>query len=106
MKPSGPIPPYFSASDDGQLMIGGLPAEELVAEAGGTPLFAYDNNIVGAQVANSAMEKREHPVGLKRHDVDADVQLALKGQEWQKPAGLNLLARIAIHYERCVMSAP
>src|SRR5947209_7852206 len=51
MKPSGPIPPYFSPSDDGQLMIGGLPAEELVAEAGGTPLFAYDNNIVGSQIA-------------------------------------------------------
>src|SRR5205085_8928267 len=51
MKPSGPIPPYFSAADDGQLMIGGRPAEELVAEAGGTPLFVYDNNIVGGQIA-------------------------------------------------------
>ena len=51
MKPSGPIPPYFSADDDGQLLIGGVTAEELVAEAGGTPLFVYDNNIVGAQIA-------------------------------------------------------
>jgi diaminopimelate decarboxylase len=51
VKPTGPIPPYFSASDDGQLVIGGYSAEELVAEAGGTPLFVYDNNIVGAQVA-------------------------------------------------------
>ena len=51
MKPAGPIPPYFSADDNGQLLIGGYPAEELVAEAGGTPLFVYDNNIVGAQVA-------------------------------------------------------
>jgi diaminopimelate decarboxylase len=51
LKPTGPIPPYFSASDAGQLLIGGFPAEELVAEAGGTPLFVYDNNIVGAQVA-------------------------------------------------------
>ncbi len=51
MKPSGPIPPHFSTSEDGQLMIGGRPAEELVAEAGGTPLFAYDNNIVGSQIA-------------------------------------------------------
>src|SRR5947208_9365716 len=51
MKPSGPIPPYFSTSEDGQLMIGGRPAEELVAEVGGTPLFAYDNNIVGSQIA-------------------------------------------------------
>lgn len=51
VKPTGPIPPYFSASDTGQLLIGGYPAEELVAEAGGTPLFVYDNNIVGAQIA-------------------------------------------------------
>jgi len=32
-------------------MIGGYSAEELVTEAGGTPLFVYDNNIVGAQIA-------------------------------------------------------
>src|SRR3954471_24487721 len=51
MKPSGPIPPYFSANADGQLVIGNLSAEELVAEAGGTPVFAYDNNIVGGQIA-------------------------------------------------------
>src|SRR5438067_730766 len=51
MKPTGPIPPYFSANSDGQLLIGGVAAEELVAEAGGTPLFAYDNNIVGGQIA-------------------------------------------------------
>ncbi len=51
MKPTGPIPPHFAASEDGQLLIGGYPAEELVAEAGGTPLFVYDNNIVGAQIA-------------------------------------------------------
>ena len=51
MKPTGPIPRHFSADDKGQLLIGGYPAEELVAEAGGTPLFVYDNNIVGAQVA-------------------------------------------------------
>ena len=52
MKPTGPIPPYFEAAADGQLLIGGTPAEELVAEAGGTPLFVYDNNIVGAQIAD------------------------------------------------------
>src|SRR5205809_7742485 len=32
-------------------MIGGRAAEELVTEAGGTPLFVYDNNIVGSQIA-------------------------------------------------------
>jgi diaminopimelate decarboxylase len=51
MKPSGPIPPYFQAADDGQLMIGGRAVEELVGEAGGTPLFVYDNNIIGGQIA-------------------------------------------------------
>jgi diaminopimelate decarboxylase len=51
MKPSGPIPPYFSADAAGQLLVGNIPAEELVTEAGGTPLFVYDNNIVGAQIA-------------------------------------------------------
>jgi diaminopimelate decarboxylase len=51
MKPSGPIPPYFSANAEGQLLIGNVAAEELVAEAGGTPVFAYDNNIVGGQIA-------------------------------------------------------
>jgi len=42
LKPVGPIPPHFSRSDDGHLLIGGYRAEELVAEAGGTPLFVYD----------------------------------------------------------------
>lgn len=51
MKPTGPIPEHFSADENGQLLIGGSPAEDLVAEAGGTPLFVYDNNIVGAQIA-------------------------------------------------------
>jgi diaminopimelate decarboxylase len=51
MKPSGPIPPYFAANAEGQLLIGNVSAEDLVVEAGGTPLFAYDNNIVGGQIA-------------------------------------------------------
>ena len=51
MKPTGPIPPHFSTNDAGELLIGGLAPEELVAEAGGTPLFVYDNNIVGGQIA-------------------------------------------------------
>ena len=51
MKPTGPIPPHFTANEAGQLMIGGTAVDELVAEAGGTPLFVYDNNIVGGQIA-------------------------------------------------------
>lgn len=51
MKAMGAIPPYFAADSSGQLLIGGRPAEELVEEAGGTPLFVYDNNIAGTQIA-------------------------------------------------------
>ena len=51
MKPTGPIPPYFDAAADGQLLIGGARADELIGEAGGTPLFVYDNNIVGGNIA-------------------------------------------------------
>ena len=52
MKPIGPIPPYFAAAPDGQLMIGGQTSGELIEEAGGTPLFVYDNNIIGSQLAH------------------------------------------------------
>jgi diaminopimelate decarboxylase len=51
MKPSGPIPPHFSANENGELLIGGISAEEAIADAGGTPVFVYDNNIVGGQIA-------------------------------------------------------
>ena len=51
MKPSGPIPSHFAASTDGQLLIENRTAEDLVGEAGGTPLFVYDNNVVGGQIA-------------------------------------------------------
>jgi diaminopimelate decarboxylase len=51
VKPTGPIPRHFSADENGRLLIGGTSADELVAEAGGTPVFVYDNNIVGAQIA-------------------------------------------------------
>jgi diaminopimelate decarboxylase len=64
VKPSGPIPSHFSTADNGQLMIGGYPSDELIAEAGGTPLFVYDNNIVGAQVARF---KGAMPDGIGLH---------------------------------------
>ena len=51
MKPTGPIPPHFFPNDAGELLIGGFAPEEIIAEAGGTPLFVYDNNIVGGQIA-------------------------------------------------------
>jgi diaminopimelate decarboxylase len=41
-KPMGPIPHGFTAAADGMLLIGGRRADDLVREAGGTPLFVYD----------------------------------------------------------------
>jgi diaminopimelate decarboxylase len=48
-KPMGAIPDGFGA-EDGMLLIGGRRADSLVAEAGDTPLFAYDVGKVAAQV--------------------------------------------------------
>ncbi|HKR16779.1 pyridoxal-dependent decarboxylase, exosortase A system-associated [Rhizorhapis sp.] len=50
MKPMGPIPPFFSG-EDGMLLIGGCGAASLIDEAGDTPLFVYDLNVMKAQVA-------------------------------------------------------
>ena len=51
MKAMGPIPPGFGTGAGGRLHIGGRDCEELVQEAGGTPLFVYDNNLVGTKIA-------------------------------------------------------
>ncbi|HET9355091.1 MAG TPA: pyridoxal-dependent decarboxylase, exosortase A system-associated [Sphingomicrobium sp.] len=51
MKAMGPIPPGFSAGDDGSLAIGGKAVGQLVAEGGGTPLFVYDRARIAAQIA-------------------------------------------------------
>ena len=50
-KPMGAIPAGFAADEDGMLLIGGRRADELVAEAGDTPLFLYDVDLVRARVA-------------------------------------------------------
>lgn len=64
MKEMGPIPEWFSPGDDAQLRIGGWSADELIDQAGGTPLFAYDNNIAGGQVARF---RAAMPDGLALH---------------------------------------
>ena len=51
MKPMGAVPPDYISETDALLRIGGRTADELVAEAGGTPLFVYDMSIVRARVA-------------------------------------------------------
>jgi diaminopimelate decarboxylase len=49
-KPTGPIPPYFTAQD-GELAIGGRTVSDLVAEAGDTPLFVYSTEALEARIA-------------------------------------------------------
>jgi diaminopimelate decarboxylase len=50
MKPTGPIPPYFTAHN-GELAIGGKTASALVAEAGDTPLFVYSTDALARRIA-------------------------------------------------------
>ena len=50
-KPMGPIPAGFSADADNMLLIGGGRADLLVAEAGDTPLFVYDLDLIDARIA-------------------------------------------------------
>ena len=50
-KPMGAIPAGFAADADGMLLIGGRRADALVAEAGDTPLFVYDLDLVDARIA-------------------------------------------------------
>ena len=64
MKGMGPIPAGFAAGPDGRLMIGGHDVGELVAEAKGTPLFVYDNNLIGTKIATF---KHCMPPGVALH---------------------------------------
>jgi diaminopimelate decarboxylase len=64
MKGMGPIPRGFEAGPEGRLMIGGHDVEEIVAEAKGTPLFVYDNNLVGTKIASF---KACMPSGIALH---------------------------------------
>jgi diaminopimelate decarboxylase len=55
MKAMGPIPAAFTSGDSGGLLIGERTAEELVGQAGGTPLFVYDKALIGQQIARFRM---------------------------------------------------
>ena len=50
-KPMGPIPAEFRADEDGMLLIGGRRADALVADAGDTPLFVYDLEMIDRRIA-------------------------------------------------------
>ena len=64
MKEMGAIPAVFIVGDDAVLRIGGWSADELIGQAGGTPLFVYENNIVGGQIARF---RAAMPDGLALH---------------------------------------
>lgn len=64
MKPMGAIPPGFGAGADGQLMIGGQNCTALVAQAGDTPLFVLDMELVRDKVARL---KAAMPPALRIH---------------------------------------
>ena len=64
MKGMGPVPFGFDVSPDGRLMIGGQDCEDLVAQARGTPLFVYDNNLVGTKIARF---RAAMPAGIALH---------------------------------------
>jgi diaminopimelate decarboxylase len=51
IKATGPIPPAFTG-EDGMLLIGGFGAAALVEEAGDTPLFVYDAEMLSARVVS------------------------------------------------------
>ena len=51
MKAMGAIPGGFEANAEGALMIGGYDARWLVEKAKGTPLFVYDNDLIGSKIA-------------------------------------------------------
>lgn len=57
-KPIGPIPPGYS-DIDGELAIGARRVSELVAEAGGTPLFVYARDLLNARVSQLRRELPE-----------------------------------------------
>ena len=58
-KPLGPIPAGYLAID-GELVVGGRTASDLVAEAGGTPLFVYSRELLDRRMAQlrAAMPER------------------------------------------------
>ena len=64
MKALGPIPPGFTADDEGRLAIGGQDVETLVEKAGGTPLFIYDTALIERQ---AALFRQHFPLEVALH---------------------------------------
>ncbi|MBV7257114.1 pyridoxal-dependent decarboxylase, exosortase A system-associated [Pacificimonas sp. WHA3] len=54
----------FAAADDGELLIGGERASDLVERAGDTPLFVYDRSVIDRQIAAL---RQAMPRGVELH---------------------------------------
>jgi diaminopimelate decarboxylase len=52
MKPMGRIPDGFAVSVAGRLAIGGIDCDDLVTQAGDTPLFVYDFALIRARITS------------------------------------------------------
>lgn len=81
-KPMGPIPAGFGADPDGMLMIGGRRADALVAEAGDTPLFAYDLAAIDAKATS-----------FRRHFDGVDLHFAVKANPYP-PILSHMISRV------------
>jgi diaminopimelate decarboxylase len=64
MKPTGPIPPGYAANAQRRLAIAGHDIEALIDQAGDTPLFVYDLDMVRARIARL---RAAMPAGLAIH---------------------------------------
>ena len=111
MKPLGPIPPGFTARD-GELVIGGGKVSDLVADAGGTPLFVYARDRIATRLSHLraampgqvkihyAIKANPHPALLNwmRGQVDG-FDIASGGE-------LQLTERIGIAPEKVSFAGP
>ncbi|MDP8913484.1 MAG: alanine racemase, partial [Pseudomonadota bacterium] len=82
-KPTGAIPAGFTAGDDGVLSIGGRSVHELVVEAGDTPLFVYDLDLIDERIAR-----------FRRAIPGVELHYAIKANTYNP-----LLAHIAKHVD-------
>src|ERR1700693_2669493 len=60
-------------------------------------------HVVSPQVADPMIQQGQHAIRVERQDVHADVQLSLKTQQWEEPAGLHLLPRVTADDERQIL---
>ncbi|MEM7700435.1 MAG: pyridoxal-dependent decarboxylase, exosortase A system-associated [Pseudomonadota bacterium] len=110
-KPLGPIPDGYGALD-GELVIGGKRASELVAEASRTPLFVYSRDLLNARMArlrsvlpdligvNYAIKANPHP------DLVAHMQPLADGFDIASSGELDLALSVGIDPRRISFAGP